>query len=74
MAQEEFDARPAIQPNPEAGKKAAKKGRTSLDDLSRTALKAFLIARDAASNVPDLFIQSSRMAFWLSKSASRNST
>jgi phosphate transport system protein len=63
MAQEEFDARPATQPNPEADKKAAKKGRTSLDDLSRTALKAFLIARDAASNVPDLFIQSSRMAF-----------
>ena len=47
----------------EAGKKAAKKGSASLDDLARTALKALLIARDAASNVPDLFTQSSRMAF-----------
>src|SRR5271170_7855565 len=46
-----------------ASKKAAKKGAGSLDDLARTALKAFLIARDAASNVPDLFTQSSRMAF-----------
>jgi phosphate transport system protein len=45
------------------GKKAAKKGGGSLDDLTQTALKAFLIARDAASNVPDLFTQSSRMAF-----------
>src|ERR1700693_662295 len=49
--------------NPEIAKKAAKKGPASLDDLARTALKAFLIARDAASNVPDLFTQSSRMAF-----------
>jgi phosphate transport system protein len=31
--------------------------------LARTALKAFLIARDAAANVPDLFTPSSRMAF-----------
>ena len=51
------------QHNPELAKKAAKKGPASLDDLARTALKAFLIARDAASNVPDLFTQSSRMAF-----------
>jgi len=48
---------------PEAGKKSARKGSGSLDDLARTALKAFLIARDAASNVPDLFTSSSRMAF-----------
>jgi phosphate transport system protein len=49
--------------NSDAGKKRAGKGPASLDDLARTALKAFLIARDAASNVPDLFTQSSRMAF-----------
>src|SRR5271167_2381910 len=47
----------------EAGKKAVSKGSGSLDDLARTALKAFLIARDAASNVGDLFTSSSRMAF-----------
>jgi len=51
------------QPHQDAGKKTAKKGAGSLDDLARTALKAFLIARDAASNIPDLFTQSSRMAF-----------
>ncbi len=39
------------------------KGSGSLDDLSRTALKAFLIARDAAFNVRDLLTHSSRMAF-----------
>jgi phosphate transport system protein len=49
--------------HPADGKKVAKKSAGSLDDLARTALKAFLIARDAASNVPDLFAQSSRMAF-----------
>jgi phosphate transport system protein len=47
----------------DAGKKAAKKSAGSLDDLARTALKALLIARDAASNVPDLLTHSSRMAF-----------
>jgi len=51
------------QPASEAASRAAKKGAASLDDLTRTALKAFLIARDAASNVPDLFTHSSRMAF-----------
>jgi phosphate transport system protein len=52
--QEEKDARAAgTQQNPEAVKKAAKKGAASLDDLARTA----------ASNVPDLLTQSSRMAF-----------
>jgi phosphate transport system protein len=47
----------------ESSKKTSKKGAASLDDLARTALKAFLIARDAAANVPDLLTQSSRMAF-----------
>src|ERR1700689_592349 len=47
----------------DAGKKAAKKSAGSLDDLARTALKALLIARDAASDVPDLLTHSSRMAF-----------
>jgi phosphate transport system protein len=47
----------------ESGKKSAKKGSGSLDDLARTALRAFLIARDAAFNVRDLLTHSSRMAF-----------
>jgi len=46
----------------DAGKKS-KKGSGSLDDLTRTALRAFLIARDAAFNVRDLVTHSSRMAF-----------
>ncbi len=62
-SQEETDAADTPRKTPEAIKKAAKKGAGSLDDLTRTALKAFLIARDAAANVPDLFTQSSRMAF-----------
>ena len=49
--------------NQEGGKKAVRKGTGSLDDLARTALKAFLIARDAAFNVRDLLTHSSRMAF-----------
>lgn len=49
--------------SPEASVKPAKKSVGSLDQLSRTALKAFLIARDAAFNVPDLLEHSSRMAF-----------
>jgi phosphate transport system protein len=61
--QEEADSTDVSRQNSEAGKKLAKKSLASLDDLTRTALKAFLIARDAASNVPDLFTQSSRMAF-----------
>jgi phosphate transport system protein len=48
--------------NQESGKRAAKRG-GSLDDLARTALRAFLIARDAAFNMHDLLTQSSRMAF-----------
>src|SRR4030081_1514655 len=35
----------------------------SHDDLARLALKACLIARDAAANVRDLLTNSSRMAF-----------
>jgi phosphate transport system protein len=47
----------------ETGKRPAKKGSGSLDDLARMALKAFLIARDAAFNMRDLLTQGSRMAF-----------
>jgi phosphate transport system protein len=47
----------------EESKSAPKKGAASLDDLSRMALRAFLIARDAAFNVRDLLTNSSRMAF-----------
>ncbi len=55
------EAKPA--PSQEDARKALKKGGGALDDLSRTALKAFLIARDAAFNVRDLLTHSSRMAF-----------
>jgi phosphate transport system protein len=50
-------------PSRDAGKKTAPKGSGSLDDLTHTGLRAFLIARDAAFNVKDLLTQSSRMAF-----------
>src|ERR1700693_4943622 len=53
--------------NHSAGKKALKKGTESLDDLTRTAMKAFLIARDAAFNVRDLLTHSTRMTFLASK-------
>jgi phosphate transport system protein len=56
-------AKDSVRATPEAVKKVAKKSAASLDELSQTALRAFLIARDAASNVPDLFTSSSRMAF-----------
>jgi phosphate transport system protein len=49
--------------NPSASRKSQKRGAESLDDLSSTALRAFLIARDAASNASDLFTPSARMAF-----------
>ena len=49
--------------NADAARKAAKRIAGSLDDLARVALKACLIARDAAANVPDLLTHSSRMAF-----------
>jgi phosphate transport system protein len=55
--QEETDAADVSQ------KTSGKRTAASLDDLARTALKAFLIARDAAFNVRDLFTPSSRMAF-----------
>jgi phosphate transport system protein len=64
---EEPDAPDAAEAMPgrdkSAGKKTIKKGAGSLDDLARTALKAFLIARDAAFNMRDLLTHSSRMAF-----------
>ncbi len=47
----------------EISTKPPKKSGGGLDQLSRTALKAFLIARDAAFNLPDLLERSSRMAF-----------
>ena len=50
-------------PSQEGAKRAVRKGTGSLDDLARTALKAFLIARDAAFNMRDLLTHSSRMAF-----------
>lgn len=50
-------------PATESEKKSARKSTGSLDQLARTALRAFLIARDAAFNVPDLLTNSSRMAF-----------
>jgi phosphate transport system protein len=50
-------------PTPDDNRKAARKASGSLDNLARTALKAFLIARDAAFNIPDLITHSSRMAF-----------
>src|SRR5271157_6048239 len=46
----------------DGGKKPGR-GAGSLGDLARTALKACLIARDAAFNVRDLLTHSSRMAF-----------
>jgi phosphate transport system protein len=57
------DTPQAMPKNAEAGKNTARKGTGSLDQLSQTALKAFVIARDAASNVPDLLTNGSRMAF-----------
>jgi phosphate transport system protein len=64
IAREEPDAPEAepVQP-PADSRKIVRKGTGSLDDLSRTALRAFLIARDAAANMPDLLTHSSRMAF-----------
>ncbi len=49
--------------DPPSAKKLSPKSSGSLDDLSRTALKAFLIARDAVFNMRDLLTHSSRMAF-----------
>lgn len=43
--------------------KSTRRPTGSLDELARTALKAFLIARDAVFNLSDLLTHSSRMAF-----------
>ncbi len=48
---------------PRAAKAAAEAKLGGPDDLARLALKACLIARDAAFNVRDLLTNSSRMAF-----------
>ena len=56
-------AEPLDSAEPEGEKKARRKPTGSLDDLVRTALRAFLIARDAAFNVRDMLTSSSRMAF-----------
>jgi phosphate transport system protein len=56
-------AEPAPNHSLDVAKKSTRKGTTSLDDLTQTALRAFLIARDAAFNVKDLVTHSSRMAF-----------
>jgi phosphate transport system protein len=66
VAAEEAPTLATPEPTPvrrETAAKPAKKHTGSLDQLARTALKAFLIARDAAFNVPDLLTNSSRMAF-----------
>ena len=49
--------------NPQTTRKSRKKATGSLDDLSRTSLIAFLIARDAVFNLRDLLTNASRMAF-----------
>jgi phosphate transport system protein len=51
------------EPGQESDKRTTRKGRESLDELTRTGMRAFLIARDAAFNVRDLLTQNSRMAF-----------
>src|SRR6204780_1395666 len=60
---EAIDGTAAASARNQEAKRAASKGAASLDDLTRTALRAFLIARDAAFNVRDLLTNSSRMAF-----------
>lgn len=50
-------------PLPKTGAQRTAAKRALPDDLSRLALKACLIARDAAFNIRDLLTQSSRMAF-----------
>jgi phosphate transport system protein len=62
-AVEETAVPATVEATPSPDKASARKIVGSLDDLSRTALKAFLIARDAAFNVRDLLTHSSRMAF-----------
>lgn len=58
------DHSPGAAPRSEkAGARKSPAGPGGPDDLSRLALKACLIARDAAFNVRDLLTHSSRMAF-----------
>jgi phosphate transport system protein len=54
------EARPSSE---KGGARKTQAGPVGPDDLSRLALKACLIARDAAFNVRDLLMHSSRMAF-----------
>jgi len=51
------------EPGRESDKRTTRKAGESLDELTRTGMRAFLIARDAAFNVKDLLTQNSRMAF-----------
>ncbi len=61
---EETEAGSASGPGKKAGEKSLAGGKAGgPDDLARLALKACLIARDAAFNVSDLLTHSSRMAF-----------
>ena len=57
--QEEEEARPRSNADARARVETAR----GASDLAQLALKACLIARDAAANVPDLLTNSSRMAF-----------
>ena len=60
--QEESSSRPRSSKGSAASVSAAARA-GGVDDLARLALKACLIARDAAFNVHDLLTNSSRMAF-----------
>ena len=60
--QEESSSRPRSSKGSAASVSAAARA-GGVDDLARLALKACLIARDAAFNVQDLLTNSSRMAF-----------
>ena len=53
----------AVETRPANGSESAASKARSADDLANLALKACLIARDAAFNVRDLLTNSSRMAF-----------
>ena len=59
---------------PRPGKAAAEPKLTGADDLTRLALKACLIARDAAFNVRDLLTKSRAWLSSPSRIAKRNST
>jgi len=55
--------KPAAAQQDGAGPRSTKASAVDSNDLSNLSLKACLIARDAAFNVPDLLTNSSRMAF-----------